>query len=153
MILLDEIIARLNEQFAGEGFRDDQERSWVEALVAAMRADAELVEQAEVNSEAQFLASPTLQDAVMLAVAETDVAHSRMTALFNVKGGVEKTVIELLGRLLYLELRQDEPTAAPGSSGDIREGVKGRDLTWPDSGNGVALQLAQQEQSTNGFAP
>ena len=32
--LLDEGIARLNEQFAGEDFREDQERSWVEALVA-----------------------------------------------------------------------------------------------------------------------
>ena len=32
--LLDEVIARLNEQFAGEDFREDQERSWVEALVA-----------------------------------------------------------------------------------------------------------------------
>lgn len=108
MKLLDEIIDKLNQQFAGEDFRDDQERSWVEALVAAMRTDEDLVEQAEANSEAQFLASPSLKDAVMLAVAETNDVHSRMTELFNEKGVVEKAVIELLGRLLYLELKSKE---------------------------------------------
>lgn len=104
MRLLDEIVAELNARFAGEGFRDDQERSWVEALVAAMKADDELREQAEVNSEAQFLSSPSLRDAVTLAVVETNDAHSRMVDLFHGKGTVEVSVIHLLGKLLYLDV-------------------------------------------------
>lgn len=104
LVLLDEIIAKLNERFAGEGFRREQTESWLEALVAAMRMDEELREQAEANNEQQFLASPTLRDAVLLAVDETHGAHSRMTTLVHEKGAVEQTVIQLIGRLLYLEL-------------------------------------------------
>ncbi|WP_197061825.1 type I restriction endonuclease subunit R, partial [Sinomonas humi] len=104
MVLLDELIDRLNSQFAGEDFRDDQVSSWTNALVDAMKTDEDLREQAEVNSEEQFLASPTLKDALLLAVAETNDAHSRMTELFNEKGAVEKAMIELLGKLLYLDL-------------------------------------------------
>ena len=104
MVLLDEIVAELNARFAGEEFRDDQERSWVEALVAAMKADPELREQAEVNSEAQFLSSPSLRDAVTLAVVDTNDAHSRMVDLFHTKGDIEVSVIHLLGKLLYLDV-------------------------------------------------
>lgn len=108
MVLLNELIDRLNSQFAGEDFRGDQVSSWTSALVMAMKTDEDLREQAEVNSEAQFLASPTLKDALLLAVAETHGAHSRMTELFNEKGAVEKAIIELLGKLLYLDLHGDE---------------------------------------------
>ena len=101
---VDEIVAELNARFAGEEFREDQERSWVEALVAAMKADPELREQAEVNSEAQFLSSPSLRDAVTLAVVDTNDAHSRMVDLFHAKNDVEVSVIHLLGKLLYLDV-------------------------------------------------
>ncbi len=109
LALMDEIIHRINEQFAGENFRDDQERSWIESLIAALRTDDDLVEQAQANSEAQFLASPTLKDAVTMAVAETHGAHSRMTDFFYNRGGVEVTVVQSLGRLLYLDV-----TSGPG---------------------------------------
>lgn len=111
MVLLNELIDRLNSQFAGEDFRDDQVSSWTNALVDAMKIDEDLREQAEVNSEEQFLASPTLKDVLLLAVAETHGAHSRMTELFNEKGAVEKAMIELLGKLLYLDLHGDEGAA------------------------------------------
>lgn len=111
MVLLGELIDRLNSQFAGENFREDQVSSWTNALVDAMKTDEDLREQAGVNSEEQFLASPTLKDALLLAVAETNDAHSRMTELFNEKGAVEKAMLELLGRLLYLDLRDVEGDA------------------------------------------
>ena len=81
--------------------------SWLSGrilLVEAMKTDGDLREQAEANSQDQFLSSPTLKDALLLAVAETHGAHSRMTELFNEKGAVEKAMIELLGKLLYLDL-------------------------------------------------
>lgn len=111
MVLLAEIIARLHEQFAGEEFPDHQVGSWAESLVAAMRTDEALVEQAEVKSQDQFLASPTLRDAVTLAVSETSSAHNRMTELFHTKGIVESTLIELLGKLIYLELHNPKEDA------------------------------------------
>jgi len=107
-VLLDELIERLNKQFAGEEFRGDQVSSWTAALVEAMKTDGDLREQAEANSQDQFLSSPTLRDALLLAVAETHGAHSRMTELFNEKGAVEKAMIELLGKLLYLDLHAEE---------------------------------------------
>ena len=107
LVLIDEIIEKLNEQFAGEEFRNDQIASWASALVDAMREDEDLQNQAKVNSEDQFLMSPTLKDSLLIAVAETHNAHSRMTELFNEKGAVEKAMLELLGKLVYRELRED----------------------------------------------
>jgi type I restriction enzyme, R subunit len=106
MVLLEEIIARLNEVFAGEGFRSDQSESWVETLLLAMKTDVDLVEQGLVNNAEQFLASPSLRDAITIAVAETNEANSRMTELFHTKGYVESTLIELLGRLFYHDLHE-----------------------------------------------
>ena len=115
--LLEEIIARLNEQFAGEDFPEHQERSWVESLIAAMRTDEVLIEQGTVNNQDQFLASPSLRDAVTLAVAETDETHGRMTELFHTKGGIEAAMIELLGKLIYLELHKPKENAVRADLG------------------------------------
>lgn len=138
MALLEEIIARLNEQFAGEDFRDDQTGSWVESLVAALRSDTALIAQGTVNNQDQFLASPTLRDAVTLAVAETSDAHNRMTELFHTRGAVEATLIELLGKLVYLELHKpkedvaradlgfDKPTEVPLLTDEAADPLVGR---------------------------
>lgn len=93
-------IDRLNEQFAREDFREDQERSWINALIDAMKTDDDLRLQAEVNNQAH-LASPTLRDSLLLAVNETNDAHGRMTQLFNEKGTIEKTALAQLGKVLY----------------------------------------------------
>jgi type I restriction enzyme R subunit len=107
MALLSQIIERLNEQFAGEGFRDDQTVSYLEGRVAAMKTDESLVEQAMVNTLEQFLASPTLRDAAILAAYETDFAHGRMTELFRQNKVTEDMIIDALGRLFYLDLNED----------------------------------------------
>jgi type I restriction enzyme R subunit len=108
LALLTEIIARINEQFAGEDFRADQITTWTESLVAALRTDTDVVEQAAVNNQEQFLASPTLRDAVTLAVVETDQAHGRMTKLFHDRDGVEATLVDTLGKLVYFELHTSD---------------------------------------------
>jgi len=105
MKLLDEIIDELNRRFAGEGFREHQERSWIKALLGALLEDEDIVRQAAANSEEQFLSSPTLRDSVMIAVDETHGAHARMTELFQGREDVERNLTPLLGRLLYLELQ------------------------------------------------
>lgn len=111
MVLLHQLINRLNEQFAGEEFRDDQIASWVLALVEAMKSDEEVRLQAKANNADQFLSSKTLHDALVLAVAETDVAQSRMAELFTEKGSIEEAMLKLIGELVYTDLRDtsEEP--------------------------------------------
>lgn len=40
---------------------------------------------------------------------ETDDAHGRMMHLFHTKEGVEKAVLEKLGRLFYLDVNYPQP--------------------------------------------
>ena len=115
LVLLDEVLAKLNELFAGEDFRTDHQLSWVESLLLGMKSDADLREQAVVNNESQFLASPRLHDAVTLAVSETDDATQRMTHLFHGKPYIEQALVELLGRLLFLDLHAQNVTEQVGS--------------------------------------
>jgi len=61
-------------------------------------------DQAEVNSQSQSLSSPSLRDAVTLAVVEDSDSHER-TDLFHAKGDIEG--IHLLGKLLYLDVHGD----------------------------------------------
>ncbi|QIK72742.1 type I restriction endonuclease subunit R [Propioniciclava coleopterorum] len=100
-VLLERVIQELNAKFTGEDFRESQVKAWVAALTEALREDQSLVAQAKVNSLEQFLASPSLHDAVMLAVAETHVAQGRMAELFGEKGAVEQAVLEALGEIFY----------------------------------------------------
>lgn len=105
MVLLDDLVQRLNERFVSEDFETHQVTSWAESLVTAMKTDSELKDQAQANSLDQFLSSGTLRDSLVLAVNTTNDAHSRMTDLLNKDGAVESTMLDLLGRLLYLELK------------------------------------------------
>lgn len=106
MVRLAELVDRLNEMFAGEDFTVDYVWTFTKSIAEIVSKDSDVREQAQVNSEAQFLASPTLHDSVVLAVAETKTAHGRMTELFNERGGIEQALIEGLGRYIY-ELLQE----------------------------------------------
>ena len=108
MVLLDELVERLNERFAGEGFKDDQIKAWAGGILAEMEADDDLREQAGANSEDQFLESATLRDALVLAVADSHEAQSRMGQILSADDAVEQTLLNVLGRLLYRELNDDE---------------------------------------------
>lgn len=108
LVLMDELIKRLNEQFAGEDFGTHQVESWVRALIEAMKTDPVLQAQAAVNSQDQFLSSKTLKDNLLIAVAETDAAQSRMAELFNSKGAIEQSMLALIGELLYLDLNEGD---------------------------------------------
>lgn len=123
MILLDELIEKLNEQFAGEDFKIDHVRPWTQSLVVELNDDAELRQQAEVNSEEQFLMSPTLQDAVLLAVSETKDAHIKMAEHFNTKSAVEASVIQLLGKMLYLSVNPSQEDSSQDARGARGAGV------------------------------
>lgn len=108
LVLLQELIAKLNEQFAGEDFGTHQVQSWVLSLIEEMKTDPVLKAQAVVNSQDQFLSSKTLKDNLLIAVASTDAAQSRMAELFNNKGSIEQSMLTLIGELLYLDLHGND---------------------------------------------
>lgn len=95
MVLMDELIDRLNAQ----------------------STDEDLKQQASANSEEQFLTSQTLKDSLLLAVYDTNQAHFRMTELFNQGGPVESTMLELLGKLVYRQLRGAPVDTSPPPTG------------------------------------
>ncbi|CAM3085358.1 MULTISPECIES: type I restriction endonuclease subunit R [Dermacoccus] len=105
MVLLDELVERLNERFAGEGFKDDQIKAWAGGILAEMEADDDLRDQAQANSEDQFLESTTLRDALVLAVSDSHDAQERMGELLSTDDAVETTLLNIIGRLLYRELK------------------------------------------------
>ena len=106
MVLLAELVKRLNERFAGEGFKEDQVASWAGSILAEMREDDDLREQASANTEAQFLESTTLRDVLVLAVAESQDAQGRMAKLLSADATVESALLDALGRMLYRELQE-----------------------------------------------
>lgn len=107
MVLLDELVERLNERFAGEGFKDDQIKAWAGGILAEMQDDDDLRDQAQANSEDQFLESTTLRDALVLAVGDSHDAQERMGELLSTDDAVETTLLDIIGRLLYRELQGD----------------------------------------------
>ena len=106
MLLLDELVERLNERFAGEGFKDDQVKAWAGGILAEMEADEDLRDQAQANSEDQFLESTTLRDALVLAVGDSHDAQERMAEVLNTDDAVESTLLDVIGRILYRELKE-----------------------------------------------
>lgn len=115
LVMLEELVDRLNQQFAGESFREDQVISWTDAIIEALKTDAALRMQAGVNSQDQFLSSPTLRDGLLLAVAETHEAHSRMSELFRQKSSVESLMVEQIGKILYMDLRSADQATGRGA--------------------------------------
>ncbi|GAA3669985.1 type I restriction enzyme R subunit [Yimella lutea] len=106
MVLLDEVIERINEVSGAADIPNHQKMSWIDSVIAAMESDEDLREQAVANNEDQFLISPTLRDALTLAVVETNISQTRMTQLFNEKGAIEKLLLEALGKTVYLDLQR-----------------------------------------------
>lgn len=86
-----------------------------------------------VRSPLRLHSPPWETRALLLAVAENNQAHGRMTQLFNEKGGVEKAMLGLLGRLLYLELHDSQ--------------VPSFDLTFPGT-VGAVLDTQQSPHET-----
>lgn len=103
MVLLEDVLARINELFADEGMTHDQQRSWLEGLLTVLLGDEQLRMQAEHNTKQQFLASPDLRDAVVVAVLGNQTSHSKMADIFHAGGRTEEVLVEALGELMHAE--------------------------------------------------
>ncbi|WP_448222525.1 type I restriction endonuclease subunit R [Gordonia iterans] len=88
MVAFQQVLDRLNELFGSEDFSQAQKLSFVEALLRTLLDDADLVQQAKVNTAKQFTESPDFEFAVTGAVADNQGAHAKMSDFFfsNTRG-------------------------------------------------------------------
>ncbi|GLP79744.1 type I restriction endonuclease subunit R [Mycobacterium antarcticum] len=82
MVAFQQVLDRLNDLFGSEDFTESQKVSFLESLLRTLLDDAELVQQAKVNSTKQFVESPDFEDAVEGAVADNQGAHQKMSDYF-----------------------------------------------------------------------
>ena len=116
MVLLEEVLAKINDLFGDEDFSEGQQRSFVEASVRTLLEDENIVTQAKANSRPQFLESPDLYFAVENAVLYNQATQHKMAETFSDNVEVQTKLVELLGQLVHAIVRQPSPTALPSSS-------------------------------------
>ncbi|MCD9153114.1 type I restriction endonuclease subunit R [Aeromicrobium duanguangcaii] len=106
MVLLEEVLAKVNALFDGEDFTPGQQRSWVEGLVTVLGESDTVRSQAVANTSKQFVESPDLSDAVHGAVLDASDAHSKMTDMFFSDDVFKAKLVTLLGELVYDDINR-----------------------------------------------
>ena len=105
LMRLAEILARINELFAGEDFSASGLESWVQGVVTVLGDDPQIRLQAAVNTERQFTESPDLGDAVTDAVISNQSTHNGIVDLFFGRPELKSQLIRRLGELVWENLR------------------------------------------------
>ena len=82
MVAFQQVLDRLNDLFGDESFTEAQRVSFLEALMRTLMADEAIVQQAQINSPAQFLESPDFDDAVKGAVLSNQDSHNTLAEFF-----------------------------------------------------------------------
>ncbi|NLA37474.1 MAG: type I restriction endonuclease subunit R, partial [Actinobacteria bacterium] len=106
LVLLEEVLAKVNALFIDEDFTPAEQQSWVEGLVTVLGEDATVRTQAHANSANQFIESPDLSDAVTNAVLRSTDAHGRMTDKFFGDESFQAAIIKVLGQLVHSHLNR-----------------------------------------------
>lgn len=109
MVRLAEVLAKINDLFAGEDFTPAEQQSWVEGLVTVLMDDDTIRAQAGANTRKQFVESPDLSDAVTEAVLGNQTSHHKMADYFFTDDRVKVQLVKLLGELVHENLRADTP--------------------------------------------
>jgi type I restriction enzyme R subunit len=95
MIAFQQVLDRLNDLF-GEQFTESQRVSFMEGMARSLLDDQGLVQQARVNTPAQFAESPDFDEAVQGVVADNQGAHNTMADyFFSDAPGRAQLVIEM----------------------------------------------------------
>lgn len=107
MVLLTEVLQRINEMFEGEDFTVPEEQSWVEGLVTVMVADQKLRTQAIANSRSQFVESPDLDAALVDAMLGMQSSHNRMVEVFFSRADQRPKLLKAIGELVHETVRSE----------------------------------------------
>ncbi len=106
MMLLEEVLAKVNALFDGEDFTPGQQRSWVEGLVTVLGENSTIRTQAGANSSQQFVESPHLSDAVTDAVLSSSEAYAKMIEKFFGDEQFKHQMVRFLGTLVHDEVNR-----------------------------------------------
>lgn len=111
MVRLQEVLAKVNDLFAGEDFTPAAQQSWVEGVVTVLMSDDTIQTQAANNSKKQFMESPDLNDAVVEAVLGNQTSHNKMADIFFTDEKIKAKVVYLLGELVHENLKAEAQPA------------------------------------------
>lgn len=113
MVAFQQVLDRLNDLFGSEDFTESQKLSFLDALLRTLLDDAELVQQAKVNSAKQFVESPDFDDAVTGAVADNHGVHEKMSDYFFTNAPGRAHLISDIANWFYqVVTSQNENTAS-----------------------------------------
>lgn len=101
LVLLEEVLNRLNDLFGDEDFSEAQKQSWLEGLLGRLMENDTLTTQATTNSKSQFLESPDLSNSVVVAVMDNQTSHHKMAEIATGGGKLQAVLIEGLGELVH----------------------------------------------------
>jgi type I restriction enzyme R subunit len=107
MVRLEEVLAKINDLFAGEDFTPAEQQSWVEGIVTVLMDDETIRAQAGANTKKQFVESPDLSDAVTEAVLGNQTSHSKMADYFFTDERVKVQLVRVLGELVHENLKAE----------------------------------------------
>ena len=82
LVAMQAVIDRLNDLFGDEDLVEDNNTSFVEALLRTLLSDQALLQQAKANTAKQFAESPDLRDSVLAAIADNQGAHNKRAEYF-----------------------------------------------------------------------
>ncbi|MBI4941415.1 MAG: type I restriction endonuclease subunit R [Actinobacteria bacterium] len=101
LVRLAEVLAKVNDLFAGEDFTPAEQQSWVEGLITVLMDDEIVRRQAGANTKEQFVESPDLSEAVTDAVIGNQSSHNKMVDVFFGDERVKVQLVKLLGELVH----------------------------------------------------
>jgi type I restriction enzyme R subunit len=114
LVAIQAIIDRLNDLFGDEDLANDNNASFVEALLRTLLSDHALLQQAKANTAKQFAESPDLRDSVLAAIADNQGAHNKRADYFYGDGAEVGHLMRDIAWMVY-EFAT-EPEVADASS-------------------------------------
>jgi len=117
LVAMQAVIDRLNDLFGDEDLADDNNTSFVEALLRTLLADEGLIQQAKANTAKQFAESPDLRDSVLAAVADNQGAHNKRADYFFSDGPETGHLMRDIARMFHeFAVELDQESARPLTS-------------------------------------
>lgn len=108
LVAMQAVIDRLNDLFGDEDLVEDNNASFVEALLRTLLSDQALLQQAKANTPKQFAESPDLRDSVLAAVADNQGAHNKRADYFYGEGAEVGHIIRDIAWMVYEYATQPE---------------------------------------------
>ena len=117
IVAMQAVIDRLNTLFGEEDLAEENNTSFVEALLRTLLADEALRQQAKANTAKQFAESPDLRDSVLGAVADNQGAHNKRADYFFGNGVEVDLLLRDIAKMFYEWA--DEGAAQTSGTADV----------------------------------